>query len=101
MRGLKKVTGNEIYFLVKTMYLISKDLSSINNTAYNKAMIAKQTSLPLSFMFFSAFLICVFIALGTWQLKRKEEKEAFLHSLATVWEGQTYNVDEVKDPPMM
>lgn len=50
------------------------------------------------FTLFSLFLILVFIALGTWQLQRKTEKEALLHSLATAWEGEAHNVDELQTP---
>jgi surfeit locus 1 family protein len=58
-------------------------------------------SLPFSLVLFSLLLICIFVGLGTWQLKRKEEKEALLHALATAWEGKVYNVDEVPNPPLM
>lgn len=54
-----------------------------------------------SFILFSLFLISVFIALGTWQLQRKTEKEALLLSLATMWEGEVCNVDEVQTPLLM
>ena len=49
-----------------------------------------------SFILFTLFLILVFIALGTWQLQRKTEKEVLLHSLATAWVGEIHNVDEVQ-----
>lgn len=58
-------------------------------------------SLPLSLTLFSLLLIFVFVGLGTWQLKRKEEKEALLHALATAWEGKISDVDELTNPPMM
>lgn len=54
-----------------------------------------------SFTLFTTFLILVFLGLGTWQLKRKEEKEALLHVLATAWEGKIYNVDEIQNPPLL
>lgn len=54
-----------------------------------------------SFIFFSLFLILVFLGLGTWQLKRRTEKEALLYSLATAWIGEVYNVDEVQTPFLM
>lgn len=50
------------------------------------------------FILFGFFMVCIFIVLGTWQLARKTEKEALLHSLATAWEGEVFNIDEIKMP---
>lgn len=52
-------------------------------------------------MVFTLFLILVFIGLGTWQLQRKIEKEALLHSLATAWVGEVRNVDGLESPALM
>lgn len=54
-----------------------------------------------SFTLFTTFFILIFLGLGTWQLKRKEEKEALLHALATAWEGQIQNVDETPNPTLL
>lgn len=54
-----------------------------------------------SLILFTLLLIFVFIGLGTWQLERKKEKEALLHSLATAWMGEVVNVDEVQTPLLM
>lgn len=51
-----------------------------------------------SFMFFTLLLIFVFMALGTWQLTRKKEKDALLYSLATAWVGEIHNVDRLQAP---
>jgi len=53
------------------------------------------------FTLFTLFLILVFIGLGTWQLKRKTEKEALLHSLATAWVSDVHNVDGDESPVPM
>ncbi|MBA3814249.1 MAG: SURF1 family protein [Alphaproteobacteria bacterium] len=60
-------------------------------------MIEKQ-KYSLSFFLFTLFLILVFNGLGTWQLKRKTEKEALLLSLAQAWVGEIYNLDKVQVP---
>lgn len=54
-----------------------------------------------SFTIFTLLFILIFLGLGTWQLKRKGEKEILLHALATAWEGTIQNVDEIKDPPLL
>jgi len=63
----------------------------------------KQNSFPhsRSLTLFTILFIFIFIGLGTWQLKRKTEKEALLHSLATAWDGKIHNVDEVQNPPLL
>lgn len=64
-------------------------------------MTTKQKRPPissLSFIFFTSFLILVLIGLGTWQLERKKEKEVLLYSLATAWQDEVRNVDDIKTP---
>jgi surfeit locus 1 family protein len=51
-----------------------------------------------SFLFFSLFLILVFISLGTWQLYRKQEKEALIYALERSQRILPQNVDEVQTP---
>jgi surfeit locus 1 family protein len=60
-------------------------------------MIEKQKH-SLSFALFTLFLVLVLSGLGTWQLKRKTEKEALLHSLAQAWVGEIYSTDKVETP---
>lgn len=57
--------------------------------------------LSSSFVLFTLLFIFIFSGLGTWQLQRKAEKEALLHALATAWEGEIYNVDELENPPLL
>jgi surfeit locus 1 family protein len=38
------------------------------------------------------------MGLGTWQMKRKEEKELLLHALAAAWMGDVHNVDNIQTP---
>lgn len=57
--------------------------------------------LSSSFTLFTLLFIFIFSGLGTWQLQRKAEKEALLHALATAWEGEIYNVDELENPPLL
>lgn len=53
----------------------------------------------LSFLLFTLFFILIFVSLGTWQLHRKTEKEALLHTLATVWDRTSQDVDTLQTLP--
>jgi surfeit locus 1 family protein len=53
----------------------------------------------LSFLIFTLCFILIFAGLGTWQLQRKTEKEALLHTLTTVWEKEVQDVDHLQDMP--
>lgn len=50
---------------------------------------------------FTFFLVLVFAGLGTWQLERKEEKEALLYALSQAWVGDIHDVDETHSPTPM
>lgn len=51
-----------------------------------------------SFLFFTLFLILVFLSLGTWQLYRKQEKEALIQALQESLIKSSENVDEIQTP---
>ncbi len=61
-----------------------------------------EKSIPMSrlFFLFSFILIFVFLSLGTWQLQRKEEKEALLKTLTQSQKNVTLNVDDIKTPSL-
>lgn len=51
-----------------------------------------------AFFYFILFFIGLCIALGTWQLQRKGEKEALIHSLEMAQKASPENVDSLKTP---
>lgn len=53
-----------------------------------------------SFLFFTLFLILALISLGTWQLHRKQEKEALIQALQRSQNTFPQNLDEIKTPTL-
>jgi surfeit locus 1 family protein len=54
----------------------------------------------ISFLIFGLFLIVVLVALGTWQLYRKAEKDALLDHLAQSQQDLPQNVDTLSTPKL-